>query len=168
MSWTGPNLSFWLITLVVVIPAFFAAFSRSIVRAAFSLFFTLFGMAGYYVLLGSDFIAVTQVIIYVGGILVLIMFGVLLTNRSFPATGLNSWKTLGLACLPAAVIFTVLARVIYQGNWVKALAFSEPPESLHALGRILLGEYLPALEIAGMTLLLCLIGAAYLVRRNER
>ena len=80
MSWTGPNLSFWLITLVVVIPAFFAAFSRSIVRAAFSLFFTLFGMAGYYVLLGSDFIAVTQVIIYVGGILVLIMFGVLLTN----------------------------------------------------------------------------------------
>lgn len=168
MSWTGANLSFWLISLVVVIPAFFAAFSRNIVRAAFSLFFTLFGMAGYYVLLGSDFIAVTQVIIYVGGILVLIMFGVLLTNRTFPQSGFTGWKVISASCLPAILLFAALAQAIYQGAWIKTAPLAHPPESLRPLGQLLLGAYLPALEAAGVTLLLCLVGAAYLVRREER
>ena len=85
MDWSGANLTFWLLTAVVLLSAAVAAFARSIVQAAYALFFTLLGMAGYYALLGSGFLAITQVIIYVGGILVLLMFGVLLTNRPLEA-----------------------------------------------------------------------------------
>ena len=56
-------------------------FSRNIMYAAFSLLFTFFGVAGLYVLLQADFLAVTQILIYVGGILVLLLFGVMLTNN---------------------------------------------------------------------------------------
>ena len=168
MDWSGANLSFWLITIVVLVSAYYAAFAESILKAAFSLFFTLFGMAGYYVLLGSDFLAVTQVIIYVGGILVLIMFGVLLTNRAFPAAGNVSLRqSLGLA-LPGLLLLAVLVRVIFSKSWHTGGEIIEPGQSLSVLGELLLGKYLPALEIAGLTLLLCLIGAAWLVRRRER
>ena len=168
MSWTGPNLSFLLISIVVIIPAFFAAFSNSVVRAAFSLFFTLFGMAGYYLLLGSDFIAVTQVIIYVGGILVLIMFGVLLTNRSFPSTVTCGLRQTLMLALPALALFSILSAAVFSGAWKVKPIIESPQPSIRQLGHALLESYLPALEIAGVTLLLCLIGAAYLVRREER
>ena len=67
--------------LLSIIPSFWVAFSSDIVHAAFSLLFTFFGVAGLYVLLGADFIGVVQVIIYIGGILVLIIFGVMMTER---------------------------------------------------------------------------------------
>lgn len=167
-SWQGANLAFWLITAMVLVSACFAALSRDIIRAAYNLFFTLFGMAGYYVLLGSGFLAVTQVIIYVGGILVLIMFGILLTNRS--AEGERSehgrqWLALATG---GAMLLLVLGPVIARAPWMQGEVTTRPESSVLPLGQALLTTYLPALVVAGMTLLLCLIGAAYLVRREER
>jgi len=168
MSWAGPNLTFWLVTVIVVVPAFYAAFTPSILRAAFSLFFTLFGMAGYYILLGSDFVAVTQVIIYVGGILVLLVFGVLLTTRPWPSPDSLSRTTGIVMCVPAFLLAGVLGWMILTAGWITVPVDTEPESSLRPLGAILLGKYLPVLEISGLTLLLCLIGAAFLLRRNER
>jgi NADH:ubiquinone oxidoreductase subunit 6 (subunit J) len=167
-TWLGANLSFWAVTLLVVISAAISAFSQNIVRAAFSLFFTLLGMAGFYVLLGSGFLAVTQVIIYIGGILVLLMFGVLLTDRPIgkPRGNFRLRYLLG-SIVGALLLYNVFGRIILQTRWPIAEEIAEPRETIRELGRILLGEYLLALEISGMTLLLCLIGAAYLVRRRE-
>jgi NADH:ubiquinone oxidoreductase subunit 6 (subunit J) len=167
-TWLGANLSFWAVTLLVVISAAISAFSQNIVRAAFSLFFTLLGMAGFYVLLGSGFLAVTQVIIYIGGILVLLMFGVLLTDRPIgtPRVNFRLRYLLG-SIVGALLLYNVFGRIILQTRWSISGDISEPREPIRELGRILLGEYMLALEIAGMTLLLCLIGAAYLVRRRE-
>ena len=165
----GTQLSFWLITAMVVASGFVAAFSRNIVKAAYSLFFTLIGMAGYYVLLGSDFLAVTQVIIYVGGILVLLMFGILLTNRPLERAQRGTGRLFVLGGLAgAALLFTVLFRVIFQGPWRPVAALPEPLPMTRALGHLILSTYLLPFELVGMLLLLCLIGAAYLVRRKER
>jgi NADH-quinone oxidoreductase subunit J len=165
----GAQISFWLITVLVLVSGATAAFSRSIVRAAYSLFFTLAGMAGYYVLLGSDFLAITQVIIYVGGILVLLMFGVLLTNRPVERVrkGRLALYAVGSAA-GVALMAGVLYRIIRQTPWHENANLPEPQSNVPLLGRLLLGEYLVPFELAGMTLLLCLIGAAYLVRRKER
>lgn len=168
MSWVGPNISFWLITVMVVASALYATFARSILRAAFGLFFTLFGMAGYYILLGSDFVAVTQVIIYVGGILVLLVFGVLLTNRPLPAPLFLSRNMGILLCIPALLLASLLFWLIASAPWLQTGTILEPVYSLRETGRLLLGKYLLALEAAGLLLLLCLIGAAYLLRRQER
>jgi NADH:ubiquinone oxidoreductase subunit 6 (subunit J) len=168
MSWQGPNLCFWILTVMVLFSAVYATFTKSILRAAFGLFFTLFGMAGYYLLLGSDFVAVTQVIIYVGGILVLLMFGVLLTNRSYPQRDQHSLRSLVVLLFPALLLLGLLLILALKAPWPTILSVTEPPSSVRAIGRLLAGQYLGALLISGVTLLLCLIGAAYLVRRQER
>src|SRR5213078_2645988 len=71
----------YLFALVSVLPGVFVLATRDIVRAAFWLLAALSGFAGLYVLLGADFLAVTQVVVYLGGILILILFGVMLTHR---------------------------------------------------------------------------------------
>jgi NADH-quinone oxidoreductase subunit J len=168
-TWQGANLSFWLITVMVLVSGALAAFARNIVQAAFALFFTLIGMAGYYVLLGSDFLAITQVVIYVGGILVLLIFGVLLTIRPLerPQRGATRLYLLGGAA-GAAMMAGVLWTIIRRTPWPVAATLADPAPTTRVLGRMLLGEYLLPFELAGMTLLLCLVGAAYLVRRKER
>jgi NADH-quinone oxidoreductase subunit J len=168
ISWEGANISFWLITLMVVVSAAFAAFSASIVRAAYSLFFTLFGMAGYYVLLGSGFLAVSQIIIYVGGILVLIMFGILLTSRPIQNLDPEGKRRYLFGTLAAvSLLFLVLLPVVCQTDWSLAVVAPIPETSVREVGGLLLDEYVVVLEAVGMTLLLCLFGAAYLVRRRE-
>ena len=69
------------LTLMTLLSAFFVVTSSNLVRSAVALLFTLFGTAGLYIYLYADFIAATQIVIYVGGILVLIIFGVMLTNK---------------------------------------------------------------------------------------
>src|SRR5690606_11919360 len=72
---------FYLIALVTVGSAVVVAFSRNIIYSAFSLLGTFAGVAGLYVFLGADFVAAAQLLIYVGGILILILFAVMLTHR---------------------------------------------------------------------------------------
>jgi len=72
---------FYLIALITVVSAGMVAFSRNIIYSAFSLLGTFMGVAGLYVFLGADFVAAVQLLIYVGGILVLILFAVMLTHR---------------------------------------------------------------------------------------
>ena len=167
--WAGPNLSFWLVTLIVLVSGAMAAFARNIVQAAFSLFFTLLGMAGYYVLLGSTFLAITQVIIYVGGILVLLMFGVLLTHRLFERPGRGYWRFYGVSiAIGAVLLIGVLGRIVLIAPWTKAANLAMPEPTTRLMGNLLLTDYLLPLEVVGLLLLLCLLGAAYLVRRQER
>ena len=72
---------FYLFAAITVLSAFFVVTNRNIVYSAFFLLFTFFGVAGIYVLLGADFVAIVQLIVYVGGILILLLFGVMLTNK---------------------------------------------------------------------------------------
>lgn len=72
---------FYFFAIVSILPGVFVLASKDIVRAAFWLLLALSGFAGLYVLLGADFLAVTQVVVYLGGILILILFGVMLTHR---------------------------------------------------------------------------------------
>ena len=75
------ELIFLGVALLVVVSAFGVVVSSNLVHSAVALLFTLFGVAGLYIFLYADFLAATQVVIYVGGILVLIIFGVMLTNK---------------------------------------------------------------------------------------
>ncbi|MEI8133795.1 MAG: NADH-quinone oxidoreductase subunit J [bacterium] len=72
---------FYCFAIITVAGAFVTALSKNIVYAAFALLFTFFGIAGLYVMANADFLAVTQLMIYVGGILILLIFGVMLTTR---------------------------------------------------------------------------------------
>ena len=155
---------FYLFAAVTLLSAFFVVTTRNIVRAAFFLLFTFFGVSGIYVLLGADFVAIVQLIVYVGGILILLIFGVMITNK---ITDVDI-KTGTVQTLPAAIvvgIFTgMIGSVILNTDWLQA--GTEMPEStLSTLGSMLLNEYVLVFELLGILLLVALIGAASMARK---
>src|SRR5262245_65705456 len=74
---------FYVLAAITVGSAGVVVFARSLIYSAFALLFTFFGVGGLYLLLGADFLAATQLLVYVGGILVLLLFGVMLTHKLY-------------------------------------------------------------------------------------
>src|SRR5204862_2634066 len=74
---------FYVFATITVAAAAVVVLARSLIYSAFALLFTFFGVAGLYVMLGADFLAATQLLVYVGGILVLLLFGVMLTHKLY-------------------------------------------------------------------------------------
>jgi len=158
---------FWFCALVSIVSALVAAFSSRIVRAAYSLFFTLFGLAGFYVLLGADFLAIVQVVVYIGGILALILFGVLLTNR-MPIDLRADARAVYLGATAVAVVLCIiLVATVLKANWRMIAPLPEIKATTASLGRLLLSKYLLPFEFISVTLLIALLGASYLVRRED-
>ena len=161
---TTYDIIFYLFAAVTLVSAFLVVTNRNIVHAAFYLLFTFFGVAGIYVMLGADFVAIVQLIVYVGGILILLLFGVMITNK---ITNVDI-KSGTINTLPAAIglgLFTgIIGSVILNTNW--RVVDSEMPQStLSALGQMLLNEYVLVFELLGILLLIALVGAASMARR---
>ena len=159
------DLVFYLVAAVTIISAAGVAFSRNIVYSAFSLLGTFMGVAGLYVLLAADFVAVIQVLIYVGGILVLMIFAVMLTHRISDVRVSN--RSVGR--LPALVVIAgvagVMAKAVLGTAW-HTVPPGTPVPSTYAIGNGFLGEYILPFELASVVLLAALIGAVVLSRKE--
>jgi NADH-quinone oxidoreductase subunit J len=170
--------------------------SQNIVRSAAWLLFTLAGVAGIYFLIGADFVAGTQLLVYVGGILVLVVFGVMLTAQGpfiSMKTGPADWAVGGVvgATLLAILIYAILGTSWPTGEGQRMTDASNSQSSA-AIGQAFLGiggvapeaqvtgtrsglafnryrvGYLFPFEIVSVHLLVVLIGAAYLARAKRR
>ncbi len=157
---------FYLFAVITVVSAVVVVTSKNIIYAAFSLLVTLFGVAGLYVLLGSDFIAIVQLMVYVGGILILLIFGVMLTHK---ITNIEI-KTGSLQILPSLIGMTILAVaflvIIFHTQW-QIQPEAMPQTTTKELGRLLLTDYVLIFELLGILLLVVLIGAASIARREQ-
>ena len=164
-----PAILFYAMAGIAVASAVAAATAPRLVHAAFGLMAAFFGVAGLYALLGSDFLALTQVIVYVGGILILIVFGVLLTGRAKAQLGLERPKGIALPILGGAVLLLGLLLTLFATDFGEAKDLADPQPTTAEIGRALLGQdqYLLPFELVSVFLLLALIGAAYLVRRRR-
>lgn len=160
-------LVFWFLALVAGVSGIVATFAKNVVNAAYGLFFTLLALAGVYVLLGADFLGVTQVVIYVGGILVLLLFGVLLTNRSLEDLLAQGRRPYIFGALAGVGVFTILCTIFRSSVWQTHLSPSLEGTS-KPIGYLLLSDYLLPFEFSSLTLLVALIGAAYLVRSKNK
>jgi NADH-quinone oxidoreductase subunit J len=154
--------------LLTVVPCFWVALSSNIVHAAFSLLVTLFGVAGLYVLLGADFIGVVQVIVYIGGILVLIIFGVMMTQRGQLQRLSVQLPGKFLGGLLSGIILVALILAATRSLWPVAASPGVPEPTSAAIGNLLLGKYLIPFEVASVLLLVALVGAVLIVRRSVR
>lgn len=161
------DIAFYLFALITVGSALIVALSRNIMYAAFSLVFTFFGVAGLYVLLYADFLAVTQILIYVGGILVLMLFGVMLTSRVVNVEIKTGTLNVVPALLLTAVVVGSLGGVFYS-TWGSVDAPAGGAVSTTAaLGEMLMTAYLLPFEIASVLLLVALVGATLIARRRN-
>src|SRR5438093_12007937 len=110
----------YLIAISTVGSAVMVAFSRNIIYSAFSLLGTFAGVAGLYVFLGADFVAAVQLLIYVGGILILILFAVMLTHRITEVEVTNRAAGRIPALIVIGVLIYLLLQTVQETPWVKA------------------------------------------------
>ena len=162
------DVTFFVFAFITVVSAFVVVFSKNIIYSAFSLLFTFFGVAGLYVLLQADFLAVTQILIYVGGILVLLLFGVMLTNKVINV----ELKSGTLHSLPALLLVAMLAGSLTGLFYTTWKGVPTPTRELltttTSLGELLMTAYLLPFEVASVILLVALIGAAFTARRGRK
>ncbi len=160
------TLIFYLFALFTVGTAVFVVFTKNVVYAAFALLGTLFGVAGLYIFLHADFLAAIQVLIYVGGILILIIFGVMLTHRVMDVE--LRMKTIQVfpSFLAMVLLVVVLVTVAVETRWPDVSV--EPVTSTtKGIGTLIMNDYLLPFEIVSVLLLMALVGAATLARREQ-
>ena len=150
--------------LLTALSAAFVVFSGHIVRSAFALLLTFFGVAGIYVFLHADFLAGTQVLVYVGGILVLLLFAVMLTNRIQDIRLSNESRGKVPAALLSMAVFLTLSLSALSVPWSRHTLPDRPTTA--PLGRTLLNEYLLPFEAVSVLLLVVMVGAAVIARRD--
>jgi NADH-quinone oxidoreductase subunit J len=159
------QIVFYTFAVLIISSAGIVVYGKNLIYSAFALMATFFGVAVLYVLLGADFLAGAQLLIYVGGILILLLFGVMLTHRIYNM----DLETETFQVLPAAavslVVMAILSVIIYKTPWKEMGLVMEGPTTEH-IGRLFLTTYVFPFEAASVLLLIALIGAAMIVRRR--
>ena len=150
--------------LLTLLSAGIVVFSGHIVRSAFALLLTFFGVAGIYVFLHADFLAGTQVLVYVGGILVLLLFAVMLTNRIKDIRISNESRGKVPAALLSLSVFAALSISALSVPWPRRALPDLPTTAPLGLG--LLTDYLLPFEAISVLLLVVMVGAAVIARRD--
>ena len=153
-----PVLIFGLVSLVTLGAAVAVVTNKNILHSAFYLVLAFVGVASIYVLLEAPFIAVVQVLVYIGAIAILIVFAIMLTRRIMSKDLEQKNKQWGWAALGAGALFAVLSWVVYSVQWPVTEA-QVPEDTITILGQELLGTYVIPFEIASVLLLAALVGA---------
>ena len=160
------DIIFYLFATITIVSGIIVVNSKNIVHAAFSMLLTFFGVAGIYVLLGADFLAVVQIMVYVGGILILMLFGVMLTNK---ITNVDI-RSGSIQVIPAVIGLAIFAAVLFwimtSTNW-KTENFEIPFTTSYQIGEALISQFVLIFELLGVLLLIALIGAASIARRDK-
>jgi NADH-quinone oxidoreductase subunit J len=146
--------------------ALIVAVGRNIIYSAYALLLTFFGVAGLYAFLDADFLAAAQLLVYVGGILVLILFGVMLTSKIRDIHLSNESTNPVVAAVISGFVFLALAYVSLMTQWDVVERPASPTSG--EIGKAFVGRYLLPFEASSVLLLGALIGAAYLARRERK
>jgi len=162
-------LLFYAFGFLAVMAAAYIVFTRNVLYAAFGLLVTLLCLAAIFVLLFADFVALTQLMVYVGGVLVLILFGIMLSNRVADRAIQSESVNLFSGALVAGVLSSWLIYFILEENNFLELPAPEfdntavpAKSSITALGIRLITNFALPFEVTSLILLIALMGAAYI------
>lgn len=138
---------------------------RNTMHCALSLMVTLLGVAGIFILLGADFLAAIQVMIYVGGIMVLLIFVVMLTQKVYDRSLSQTNEQGGIAFVAAAILVGVAVYAIAQQGFAQFPA-GEMKETTASLGKLLMTRYVLPFEVASVLLLAAMVGAIVFTKKE--
>ena len=160
------NVAFYMFSGLAVVFAAMVAFGRNLIYSAFSLLGCFSGVAGIYILLSADFLGILQIFVYVGGITVLIIFAVMFTRGIGDVKITNqsmNWKS---GALTVGVMFFLLYFLIQNTPWLKGETPSQMPTT-RTIGDLLLSDYILPFELISLVLLIVLIGAIVVARKDD-
>lgn len=161
MDDAGIVIAFWVLAVMTIGSALAVVFVRNMIHAVVALIGTFAGLAGLYVTLSADFIAIAQILIYIGAISILFLFAIVLTPRGERNNqeGFLRFPALALAFLVGAVL--IYGAVDTEWNVTDSAGFTE---TATAIGELLLDTYVLPFEIASVLLIAAVVGSIVLVR----
>lgn len=149
-----------------MLPVIYLIFTKNIIRAAFALVISLLGLAAMYVLLHAELMAVVQILIYAGGVIVLLVFGIMLTKRISNDGVFSEHRNPILSGLLALILFGLLAKLILSSGLTWQQTTGHELDQVYTIGVLFLTDYLLAFEIIAFLLLVALVGSAYLAKKS--
>jgi NADH:ubiquinone oxidoreductase subunit 6 (subunit J) len=165
MTLTFPDMLFYFLAAIVLVFGAVVAFSKNIVHSGFALLGTFTGVAGLYGLLTANFLAAVQILIYVGGVLIVILFAIMLTRNIQEAQHSNPRQRILLAAAFGLIVACLLIVIAVKFPAIEK-NISENNSTVSQLGDALLGKYLIPFEIVSLLLLATMIGAVMIVRKE--
>ena len=159
---------FYSFAALAVIPALAILITSKVIYAAYLLLISLLGVAALYVFAGADFLAVAQIMIYIGGVIVLLVFGIMLTAKTKESNTLTvTSKNTTVGLLLALSVFTILVFAFLSNNFSEENAKAINRKSTISLvGKSLMTDYAFPFEAVGLLILIALIGAVYIAGRQ--
>lgn len=161
----GLDIAFWVLAIVGVAAALTVVWLRDVFRAALALVLCFLTVAGIYVTLSADFLAAVQVLIYIGGISVLIILAIMLTREVQQGSPSNKLRI--PAFIVAALLLVVLGFTLTNTPWPVSTASPLAPTTAALAGKLWgKGGFILPVEIAAFLLLAAILGAIVLVREK--
>lgn len=160
------TVAFWISAITSIVAAYMMVFNiKNLIRAALALTTVLGGVAMMYALLGADFLAVTQLVVYVGAVMVLIIFAIFMTPGQIDVPGLvGPGQRLGALLVSAAVLLISVYVMIVTPWRIRGSLLDAP--TAESIGGLMLTRYVLPFEIASLLLTVALIGAIVIAREE--
>lgn len=153
------TIIFYILATMVVVPAVLVVTVKNVFHSALWLVFSLISVAGVYAMLAADFLFAVQLLVYAGGIMVVMLFVVLLSGKpsdwNVPQLNEKSWGAALFSVFFVAVIGTTLH------HWVFQIVESQPEVTTAKLGQLLLTKMVLPLEVVALVMLVSLLGAIF-------
>jgi NADH:ubiquinone oxidoreductase subunit 6 (subunit J) len=162
---SAPAILFWALSAVAVLGAALVTFTRDVTRLVLGLGAFLLAVAGFFALYGFGFLALAQLFVYVGGVLVLVLFAIMLVHRSTPGSPALESRHDSLAAIACLGLFGFIVVALQPLTIQPGLQEATSPGDL---GAILLGDMLPHFELAGILLLAALVAVVAVSAGGER
>jgi len=161
------HLAFFVIALLALASALGLVLRRNPIHGALFLVVNLGCVAVFYLMLGAEFLAAAQVIIYAGAIMVLFIFAIMVLIPGKEETGPDPLRPFRLLALPLGGLLLLEIVLILRSNVLSAPAATRPPGGVASVGRLLFTDYLFPFEITSVLLLAALVGVLALAKRKS-
>lgn len=159
---------FAVLSLVAIVSALLVVTAPGPIASALYLVVTMFSLAGFYVLLQAPFVAATQIIVYAGAVIVLILFVIMLLNlKAIDEKIAGVWKTAGIACGALLLLILFMGFMSVRSFMPSKPEIGEGFGTVRQIGEALFTKYLYAFEVVSVLLLLAVIGAVALIRKPD-
>jgi NADH-quinone oxidoreductase subunit J len=159
------NIAFGIIAVVMLVSAFRVVTTKNVVHAALYLVMVLAGVAANFILLGAEFVGVTQVLVYIGAVVVLFLFGIMLTRARLGEDDSVSKERHGMAALVGLLLMAVMTYALVDG-FEDTRVDLEGPSTTAQVSDTIFSQYIIPFEAVSVLLLAALIGAIVVARKD--